>query len=209
MEMTMTSVERVQEYIELPQEAPPVIPSRRPPSKWPTNGHVLAKDLTIRYAPDLPPAVSLPGEFRIRPGERVGIVGRTGSGKTTLGMSLLRLLEPESGSLTVDDIDIGEIGLRDLRHGIVAVPQDAFLFKATLRQNLDPMASYADSTLESALELLGLTSASSSSSSSLTLDMPIAEGGSNLSGGQRQLVSLARALIRGEHKRLPSGGGGG
>ncbi|KAJ3192903.1 hypothetical protein HK101_005771 [Irineochytrium annulatum] len=192
MEMTMTSVERLQEYSELPQEAPSVIENYRPSIGWPSRGSVNIQDLVVRYAPDLPPAVNLPGSLRIRPGERVAVVGRTGSGKTTLGMSFVRLLEADKGNITIDNVNIKKLGLRDLRSGVVIVPQDPFLFKGTVGSNIDPLSMYPEADLRSAISLLGLTS----TTPPLTLESSIVENGGNLSGGQRQLVSLGRALLR-------------
>lgn len=116
LEMDFNSVERVQEYLSVPQEPPAVIPSNRPPAYWPANtgapDFLSVRDIEIKYAPDLPTVFK--GSFDIKGGEKIGLIGRTGSGKSTLGMSLLRFTDPTSGSIFLDGIDITKIGVDDL-----------------------------------------------------------------------------------------------
>jgi ABC-type multidrug transport system fused ATPase/permease subunit len=118
LEMDFNSVERVQEYLHIPQEPPAIIPSSRPPAYWPSSnpaspeGFLSVRDLEIRYAPDLPTVFS--GSFEIRAGEKIGLIGRTGSGKSTLAMSLLRFCEPYKGGIWLDGLDITSMGVDDL-----------------------------------------------------------------------------------------------
>ncbi|KAJ3095463.1 hypothetical protein HDU97_006905 [Phlyctochytrium planicorne] len=195
LEISMTSVERIQEYISMRQEPPRVIRSCRPPPNWPGTGQIrFDGNLQIRYSPDLPPAISLRLETSslvLGPGS-IGLVGRTGSGKTTLGMAVLRLVEPSMGRLSLDSIDVGEIGIEDIRRRICVVPQEAFLFKGSVRENLDPLKTTTDSTLLSVLSRVGI----SDSEANLSLDTLLDTNSSNLSSGQRQLLSVARVLVK-------------
>ncbi|KAM3568005.1 hypothetical protein VYU27_009863 [Nannochloropsis oceanica] len=130
----------------------------------------------------------------IRPKEKVGIVGRTGAGKSSLFVGLLRLVEMEHGSVEIDGVDISKVGLSTLRSAISVIPQDPVLFSGTIRTNLDPFQAYDDAALWSALRKASLEDALRSSP--LGLDQPVSEYGENLSSGQRQLLCLARALLR-------------
>ncbi|TFK47824.1 P-loop containing nucleoside triphosphate hydrolase protein [Heliocybe sulcata] len=237
MELDLNSVERVAEYLDLPQEAPAIIESNRPPAYWPSSssGHALlsVEDLVIKYAPELPPVlrgVSLQLVAR----ERVGLLGRTGSGKSTLAMSILRFVDPASGRILIDGIDISTIGVHDLRSRITYIPQDATLFSGTLRDNLDPFNEHSNEECLDVLyrvrmiskategsqestssqsrapsiqevtratttveEAMSSTSAGiPSTKDGISLEMQISAGGLSLSQGQRQLVALARALLR-------------
>ncbi|KAG0213872.1 hypothetical protein BGX28_003296 [Mortierella sp. GBA30] len=167
MEMSLNSVERVHEYLQMPQEPPAVIEGSRPPANWPHDGTIEIKDLTMQYAPDLGPvlhSISL----NIRPREKIGIVGRTGSGKSTLALSLFRFMEPTEGSIVIDGIDISKIGLEDLRRRLTIIPQDAVLFNGTIRSNLDPFQEHADHEIWEALRRVHLVKARGSRSGSLS-----------------------------------------
>ncbi|CAI2164333.1 9655_t:CDS:10 [Funneliformis geosporum] len=227
VEANMNAVERLVYYSEsLDVEAEPIILDHRPPSEWPVKGEVHVKDLVMSYGPDLPPV--LKGvTFDIVPSEKVGIVGRTGCGKSTLATSFFRFIEPISGKIELDGIDITTIGLKDLRSKITIIPQDPVLFNGTLRSNLDPFKEHDDATLwnslrrahliqddvdnentdstftESLNEKSPVTNVSvpqQSKQEALTLDSPVNENGSNFSQGQQQLIALARALVR--HSKL-------
>ena len=192
LEVNMNSVERLVEYDDEPREAPAVVAERRPLPDWPTRGEMLVEDLWVRYR-DVDSWVLKGISFRVAGGESVGIVGRTGCGKSTLLSSILRLVEPNMGRVVIDGVDVGTIGLRDLRSRISLVAQDCVLFDGSIRSNLDPFSMAADDVIWDALSSAGLSSTVREMGG---LDAAIAENGSNLSQGQRQLVSLARALLR-------------
>jgi len=250
-EQNMNAVERVQEYIDVEQEAPSNVPDTKPAKNWPTHGSVHFINYACRYRKDLE-RVLQNVTFKIDAGQKVGIVGRTGAGKSSLALALFRGLEAEEGKILIDDVNIGLIGLQDLREAITIVPQDPTLFTGTLRSNLDPFALFTDEEIFTALRRVQLISSpihkpksdqrsspSSPPSDASTLDntestvdnddhtnsangtlssgatlvrfasntkdnknifydlnTPIAESGSNLSQGQRQLLCLARALLK-------------
>ncbi|KAF9139271.1 hypothetical protein BGX30_008188 [Mortierella sp. GBA39] len=233
-EMNMNSLERIIEYMNVEEEAPAIIEGSRPPASWPHDGQISIEHLTVKYSPDSPTVIK-DVSLSIRGGEKVGVVGRTGSGKSTLAISLLRILEPTSGTIQIDDIDISQIGLHDLRSNLTIIPQDPILFMGTLRFNLDPFGEREDIELWEALRRSHIIPAtvtkassntptpdSSSSNNSqapsthdqettaspseeakttidpsqITLDTEVQQGGSNFSQGQRQLIALARALVR-------------
>ncbi|KAK3844173.1 MAG: hypothetical protein J3R72DRAFT_505658 [Linnemannia gamsii] len=226
-EMNMNSLERIIEYTNIEEEAPAVIEGSRPPASWPHTGQILIDHLTVRYSPESPDILKNVS-ISVKGGEKVGVVGRTGSGKTTLAISLLRILEPSWGTIQIDGVDITKVGLQDLRSRLTIIPQDPVLFMGTLRFNLDPfgdhedvelwealrrshlipsaaarVSSGSDSVRESQPSTSYLDTATSPSSqgatinpSKITLDTEVQQGGSNFSQGQRQLIALARALVR-------------
>ncbi|KAI0126965.1 ABC multidrug transporter [Xylariales sp. AK1849] len=166
------------------------------PSDWPSKGEVEVKGLSIAYSIDLP-LVLKDVSFTIGAGQRLGIVGRTGAGKSSLTLSLLRLLEPQSGSITIDGLDISTVKLRDLRSRIAFIPQDPVLFSGTVRSNLDYFSQVPETRLNKALRRVNLLAEQGDEKGGLfTLDSPISAGGTNMSQGQRQLLCLARLLIR-------------
>ncbi|KAG7207731.1 hypothetical protein KM043_009345 [Ampulex compressa] len=187
LENQMTSVERILEYSKVDSE--PALeskPDKKPKEEWPQEGKVEFKGVFMRYAP-LEPPVLKNLNFAIQPREKIGIVGRTGAGKSSLISAIFRLADLE-GVIEIDGIDVSEIGLHDLRSKISIIPQEPFLFSGSLRNNLDPFDSYRDDVLWQALEEVELKE--------MGLDAHVNEGGSNLSVGQRQLVCLARAIVR-------------
>jgi len=161
-------------------------PDKKPKPEWPQKGKIEFKNVFLRYAP-LEPPVLKNLNFVIFPREKIGIVGRTGAGKSSLIQALFRLSDMD-GLIEIDEVDTSQIGLHDLRSKISIIPQEPFLFSGSLRRNLDPFDSYMDEPLWRALEEVELKE--------MGLEAHINEGGSNLSVGQRQLVCLARAIVR-------------
>ena len=250
-EQNMNAVERVLEYVDVDQEAQAHIPETKPPSDWPSQGVVEFINYSTRYRADLDPVLRNL-TFKIDAGQKVGIVGRTGAGKSSLALAIFRGLEADAGKILIDKTDIGLIGLQDLREAITIVPQDPTLFTGTLRSNLDPFELFTDEEIFTALrrvQLISSTAPPSENSGKSTpephsngstlksnlshshkpnsdeeqsngtvssgatlvkymtnthenknvfynLHSPIAESGSNLSQGQRQLLCLARALLK-------------
>jgi ATP-binding cassette subfamily C (CFTR/MRP) protein 1 len=132
--------------------------------------------------------------FKVNPGERVGVVGRTGAGKSSLTLALFRIIEAVEGSIYIDDVQISKLGLYDLRSRLTIIPQDPVLFTGTLRLNLDPFEKHSDQEIWQSLELAHLKAFVSSLEAGLSHQ--VSEGGDNLSVGQKQLICLARALLR-------------
>ncbi|CAN7975420.1 unnamed protein product, partial [Ixodes persulcatus] len=190
-EATMLSAERVDEYRCLTPERP-WISNCRPDPQWPGSGAVSFRSYSTRYREGLG-LVLRDVNLDVRPGEKVGIVGRTGSGKSTITLSLFRIVEAASGKIVVDDVDIADLGLHDLRSRITIIVQDPVLFHGTLRFNLDPAGRHHAVELWWALDQSHLGNFFRQREG---LDFEVSEGGLNLSVGQRQLVCLARALLR-------------
>ncbi|XP_010251554.1 PREDICTED: ABC transporter C family member 10-like [Nelumbo nucifera] len=187
------SVERLDQYMHIPSEAPEIIEENQPPHNWPAVGRVEICDLKIRYRPDSP--LVLHGiSCTFEGGDKIGIVGRTGSGKTTLIGALFRLVEPAGGKIVIDDIDISTIGLHDLRSRFGIIPQDPTLFNGTVRYNLDPLSQHTDQEIWEVLRKCQLREAVLEKEGGL--DSLVVEDGSNWSMGQRQLFCLGRALLR-------------
>ncbi|XP_072049290.1 ATP-binding cassette sub-family C member 5-like [Amphiura filiformis] len=188
------SVERIVDYIKnLTSEAPTKIKGHEPPADWPKQGHIKFGKLKMRYRDNLP--LVLRGiSFEAKPKEKIGIVGRTGSGKSSLGVSLFRLVEKAAGEIKIDDIDISAIGLYDLRSKLAIIPQDPMLFIGTIRYNLDPLKQYSDEEIWSALEKTYMKDMVSKLDNQL--EAPVVENGDNFSVGERQLLCMARAVLR-------------
>ncbi|KAK4704436.1 hypothetical protein P7C70_g1781, partial [Phenoliferia sp. Uapishka_3] len=193
VETNIVSVERVQEYIELKPEAPDYIPESQPDESWPQTGSIKFQNVSARYRQDLD-LVLRDVSFELKGGEKVGVCGRTGAGKSSLTMVLYRVVEPESGSVLIDDVDVGKIGLHCLRSRLSIIPQDSQCFEGEIRANLDPTGKATDAELWRALEQCHLKDHIETMDGKL--DAHVDEGGSNLSAGQRQLMCLGRALLR-------------
>ncbi|KAG2246903.1 hypothetical protein Bca52824_086531 [Brassica carinata] len=190
---SIISVERIKQYMSIPEEPPAVVDGRRPPSSWPSNGTIHLQELKIRYRPNAP--LVLKGiSCTFREGTRVGVVGRTGSGKSTLISALFRLVEPASGCILIDGIDISKIGLKDLRMKLSIIPQEPTLFRGCIRTNLDPLGVYSDDEIWKALEKCQLKITISNLPNKL--DSSVSEEGENWSVGQRQLFCLGRVLLK-------------
>lgn len=223
VEMDLNSAERIIEYTRVPVEDQS---GNSAPAAWPTSGRLEVDGLVAGYAPDLPPV--LKGlTFTVENGQRVGVVGRTGAGKSSLTLALFRFIHQREGTVFIDGLDVSKIKLHDLRSRLAIIPQDPVLFSGTIRSNLDPFDEYSDADLRTALhrvhlvEETGTTSRASIPSTPInarfvevaaptgseqptfaenknlfnSLSSKIAEGGLNLSQGQRQLLCLARAIV--------------
>ncbi|XP_052205994.1 putative ABC transporter C family member 15 isoform X2 [Diospyros lotus] len=194
VENKMISVERILQFTNIPSEAPLVVENFRAEPEWPTNGRIELDNLHVQYNPSLPRV--LKGISCTFPeNKKIGIVGRTGSGKSTLIQALFRVVEPCEGRILIDGVDITKIGLQDLRSRLSVIPQDPTLFQGTMRSNIDPLQQHSDKEIWEVLEKCHL--ADIVKQDQRLLDMPVAEDGENWSLGQRQLVCLARVLLQG------------
>ncbi|KAJ2614564.1 hypothetical protein EV177_002006 [Coemansia sp. RSA 1804] len=211
-EMNMNAMERIMQYLNIDQEAALESgPENKPSAVWPKKGDLQIKDLVVEYSPGIPVLHGV--SLSVKHGERIGVVGRTGAGKSTISLALLRFLEASKGKIVLDGVDISKIGLEDLRRNVTVIPQDPVLFNGTIRFNLDPFDEHPDELLWEALRRTHLARDDASQASGVdgnddfpgsermagifaSLDAEIRENGHNISAGQRQLVALARAMIR-------------
>ena len=193
----MTSVERMLEYCELEQEPPAQLPdNRRPPPIWPSRGTIAFDDVCMSHSPDSHAPLALAHvSLDIHAAEKIGIVGRTGAGKSSFIQSLFRMGTLVQGRILVDGIDIASLGLDDVRRHISIIPQDPVLFTGTMRSNLDQFGDYADAEIWRALEQVQLKKLVTDVLAD-GLQSVVSESGSNLSVGQKQLVCLARAILK-------------
>ena len=187
----VVAVERVEEYAKLPREG--AGESRLAPQGWPSRGEVEFRDVAMRYRPDLEPVLRHLS-LHLRPAEKVGVVGRTGAGKSSLMLCLMRIVETDGGKILIDGIDIRTLSLQVLRAAIAIIPQEPRLFAGTIRSNLDPFQEYADEAIWSALERASMRAVVAENPAGL--DAMVEEHGNNFSVGQRQLLCIARALLR-------------
>ncbi|KAG1326564.1 putative ABC transporter C family member 5 [Cocos nucifera] len=189
-EKEMVSVERVVEYMDIPQEGLQGSQSVHP--EWPMQGQIVFEHVTLRYKPSLPAALN-DVSFYIAAGMQVGIVGRTGAGKSSILNALFRLTPICNGRILVDGIDVADIAIRNFRGHFAVVPQSPFLFKGSLRENLDPSGMTTDEKIWDALQKCHIKAEIESAGG---LDLHVKESGTSFSVGQRQLICLARAIIK-------------
>ncbi|KAK6460720.1 hypothetical protein DFJ63DRAFT_337473 [Scheffersomyces coipomensis] len=220
VEARSVAIERIIEYCKLKPEAPLVISDNRPREAWPESGSISFKNYSTKYRDNLDPVLK-DLNIDIKAREKIGIVGRTGAGKSTVAISMFRIIEPSQGHIEIDGVDTSKMGLFDLRHRINIIPQDAQTIEGSVRENLDPFGEFEDEELWNVLEMSHLkehvqdmktkknvkkkqTEVKVSDDSiniedisdyDMGLDAVVFEGGSNLSSGQKQLLSLARALL--------------
>ncbi|KAH3666042.1 hypothetical protein OGAPHI_004231 [Ogataea philodendri] len=216
VEMEMNGVERVQEYVDGVDKEPPMELPQDPVNSWPSKGEIDVRNISIKYAPDLPRVID-GVSFHVNSGEKVGVVGRTGAGKSTIITSFFRFVDLDSGSITIDGLDISKLGLKTLRKGLSIIPQDPTLFTGTIRSNLDMFDEYSNLQMYESLRRVNLISnddyqqavennggrVEDSAAATdenvnrfLNLDSEVTEGGENLSQGERQLLCLARSILK-------------
>jgi ABC-type multidrug transport system fused ATPase/permease subunit len=192
VESSMTQAERLLHYTQLKPEPISTTPALPASVAWPTDGAIEFRDLAARYAAHLPRV--LDGiSFRAEGGSKVGVVGRTGSGKSTLFQALFRFIEAERGAIVVDGVDIASIPLPRLRRAIAIIPQDPTLFAGTVRSNLDRFGERSDDEIWAALRRVHLDAQIHALPGGL--DAVVAEQGNNFSQGQRQLLCMGRAIL--------------
>lgn len=194
VEVNANSIERLNYYAtSLERERELVNEKNRPPKDWPSQGEIQIKDLEIKYSHD-GPAVIKQITLDINSREKIGVVGRTGAGKSTITLALFRLLEPSGGQVIIDGVNICEIGLHDLRSRLAIIPQDPILFSGTVRTNLDPFSEHTDQKMWDVLASVNMKEAIRNTNDGL--DAKVDLNGENFSTGQRQLLCLARAMLR-------------
>ncbi|KAG8995370.1 hypothetical protein FRB90_000200, partial [Tulasnella sp. 427] len=193
-EVQGNSLERIKGFVEIEQEPLPT-PTGIPPAAWPASGSLRVEKLSAKYSND-GPNVLHDISFEIKSGEHVGVVGRTGAGKSSLSLSLLRMI-PTTGSVFFDGVDTQKINLDSLRNNITIIPQQPELISGTLRYNLDPFGEHDDADLNACLRSAGLFNLQKDDDEDkIGLDTEVASGGTNFSLGQRQIIALARAMVR-------------
>lgn len=189
----MNAVERINLFSGMiPQEAPFHIPETAPPEDWPQRGEIEFKGVEFSYRKGLDPVLR-DLSLKVESGTKVGIVGRTGAGKSSVLVILLRIAELSGGSILIDGVDISKIGLHDLRSKVGIIPQDPTIFTGTIRSNLDPFHEYSNEEVWEALSQAQLVETIEKDGG---LEAEVKEDGQNYSLGQRQLLCLARTLLR-------------
>ena len=192
-ENTMTKMERSLSYTKIISERPQTLTSDLSLRNWPIKGEILFENYNVKYRNDLD-IVLKNINFHLKPGEHLGVVGRTGSGKSTITLCLFRILEAFSGKIYIDGVDISKVGLKKLRESITIIPQDSTLMNGTLRYNIDPIGAYTDKEIIHVMKKIGFDYIISYNKDGL--DQIISENGSNLSIGEKQLICITRAILR-------------
>ena len=192
-ENTMTKLERCLSYTKLISERPNSLTSDLSLMNWPSKGEIVFENYNVKYRKDTE-LVLKNINFHLKPGEHLGIVGRTGSGKSTISLCLFRILEAFSGHIYIDGIDISQVGLNKLRESITIIPQDSTLMDGTLRYNIDPIKAFSDKEIIQVMKKIGFDYIIKQHKSGL--DQNISENGSNLSIGEKQLICITRAILR-------------
>ncbi|KAF8527278.1 P-loop containing nucleoside triphosphate hydrolase protein [Gautieria morchelliformis] len=195
VEQNVVSVERILHQADVTPEAPEHIPEAQPEEEWPSKGAVEFKSYSMRYRPDLD-LVLKDISLTIKPREKIGICGRTGAGKSSLLLALFRIIEPTSGTIMIDGVDITTLGLNDRMYCLSPIWSggESQMFEGTMRENVDPTGVHEDANIWTALEQAHLKDFVQSLPGAL--DAKVQEGGASMSSGQRQLLCFARALLR-------------
>jgi len=192
-ENTMTKMERSLSYTKIISERPQQLTSDFGLRDWPSKGEILFENFNVKYRNDTE-IVLKNINFHLEPGEHLGVVGRTGSGKSTITLCLFRILEAFSGKIYIDGVDISKVGLQKLRESITIIPQDSTLMDGTLRYNIDPIKAYSDQEIIQVMKKIGFDYIIKQNRDGL--DQNISENGSNLSIGEKQLICITRAILR-------------
>ena len=192
-ENTMTKMERSLSYTKIISERAQTLTSDLALRDWPSKGEILFENYNVKYRNDTE-LVLKNINFHLKPGEHLGIVGRTGSGKSTISLCLFRILEAYSGKIYIDGVDISRVGLKKLRESITIIPQDSTLMDGTLRYNIDPVNCYTDKEITQVMKQIGFDYILTLNKEGL--DQKISENGSNLSIGEKQLICITRAILR-------------
>ena len=192
-ENTMTKMERCLGYTKIISERPQETEIDKDNTNWPSQGKIQFIDYSVKYRPDTE-IVLKNLSFTVNPGEHLGIVGRTGSGKSTISLCLFRILEAHSGKILIDDVDISKLGLKKLRNSITIIPQDATLMTGTLRYNIDPLGISRTEEIVDVMKRIGFHYILENHPQGL--EQNISENGGNLSIGEKQLICITRAILR-------------
>jgi ATP-binding cassette subfamily C (CFTR/MRP) protein 1 len=189
----MICMERCLKYTEIKTEMPRINSIDSNLENWPSEGKIELKNYSVRYRPETN-LVLKNLSFNIKGGEKIGVVGRTGSGKSTLCLSLFRILEADQGKIFIDDVDISEVGLKKLRTALTIIPQDPNLMAGTLKYNIDPIGLFSVEQISEVMKIIGFWYICDRDEKGL--NQPISENGSNLSVGEKQLICITRAILR-------------
>ena len=203
LENDMVGLERAIAYTKIIQERPDRMPKDEEIGIWPSEGSIRFENYSVQYRPETE-IVLKNLNFEIRPKEKIGIVGRTGSGKSTIALCLFRILEAKEGAIYIDDVDISQVGLKKLRSNITIIPQDPTLMEGSLKFNIDPLNNHTEQEIEEVMREIGfwyicernLEENKNKPDEEKGLNMIITENGGNISIGERQLICITRAILR-------------